>query len=382
MTDHALQLGRIRGIAVAVHWSWLIIFVLLTWSLATNFFPPSFPSWSPATYWLVGAVSALLLFVSVLVHELAHSFVAQSAGIPVRDITLFVFGGVSNIEQEPTSARTEFFVAVVGPATSLAIGAIAALLQGVAGGLPSELRGILYALAYYNVSLAIFNIIPGFPLDGGRVLRAVVWGVTGNLRRATRVATTVSHVFGYLFIFTGLFLSLTGAFISGIWLLFIGWFLNNGADMSMRQVELEASLGDARVRALMRPSPAVVPAEMSLLDVVDEYILGRNLRALPVVADGNRLVGLITLVEVRAVPREDWARTTVEQAMRPVDRLAVARPDEPLTHALPGLSQDGGELVPVVDGGRLVGVLTHADVIQYLHARQGTPSDAARQNVA
>src|SRR5436309_14467202 len=156
MTDHALRLGRIRGIDVAIHWSWLIIFVLLTWSLATNFFPSSFPSWSSSTYWLVAALSAVLLFGSVLVHELAHSFVAQSEGIPVQNITLFLFGGVSNISQEPTSARNEFTMAVVGPVTSAAIAGVAALLQTVAGGLPSEIRGILYALAYYNATLALF----------------------------------------------------------------------------------------------------------------------------------------------------------------------------------------------------------------------------------
>jgi Zn-dependent protease len=172
MTEHALRIGRIRGIAIAIHWSWLIVFVLLTWSLATTFFQSYFPAWSPTSYWIVAAVSTVLLFVSVLVHELAHSFVAQSEGIPVRDITLFVFGGVSNITREPTSARNEFTLAVVGPVTSAVIGGIAALLQAVGSGLPSEVRGILFALAYYNVSLAVFNIIPGFPLDGGRVLRA------------------------------------------------------------------------------------------------------------------------------------------------------------------------------------------------------------------
>jgi Zn-dependent protease/predicted transcriptional regulator len=370
MTEHALRIGRIRGIDIAIHWSWLLILVMLTWSFATNFFPSYFPSWSPGSYWIVALVSALLLFVSVLLHELAHSFVAQSEGIPVHDITLFVFGGVSNITKEPTSARNEFVLAVVGPLTSAVIGGVAALLQAIAGGLPSELQGILFALTYYNLSLAVFNILPGFPLDGGRVFRAAVWGVTKDFRKATRVATTAGHVVGYLFIAAGLLLALNGSFFSGIWLLFIGWFLNNGAEMSQRQVELEASLGDLTVKAVMRPSPAEVTPGTTLLDVVDEYVLGQNLRSLPVISAGDRLVGMITLDEVRSVPRDAWARTTVADAMIPSERLALPRPDETLVEALRDLAQDHVDQVPVVDGGRLVGVLSRADVIRFLQTRK------------
>src|SRR5258708_5966653 len=374
MTDHTLRIGRIRGIDIAIHWSWLIVLVLLTWSFATNFFPSYFPGWSPSSYWIIAFVSALLLFVSVLVHELAHSFVAQSQGIPVHDITLFVFGGVSNITKEPTSARNEFTLAVVGPLASAVLGGIAGLLQGVSGGLPSEIQGVLFALAYYNVTLAVFNILPGFPLDGGRVLRAAVWGATGDFRKATRVATTVGHGVGYLFIFAGLLLALNGTFFSGIWLLFIGWFLNNGADMSLRQGGLEASVGDARGKAVMRPSPADVSVDSTLLDIVDEYILGRNLRGLPVVSTGDRLVGMITLDEVRAIPRDAWARTTVGEAMIPIDRLAIPRPDESVLDALRDLANDCVDQLPVVDGGRLVGILSRADVIRFIQSRREVKS--------
>ncbi|MGH2459780.1 MAG: site-2 protease family protein, partial [Chloroflexota bacterium] len=186
MLDHSLHLGRIRGIEIAVNWSWLIIFALLTWSLALFFFPPLFPGWSTATYWIAGAISSLLLFVSVLLHELAHSLVAESEGIPVQSITLFVFGGVSNIEREPPTAMDEFRMAIAGPVTSLVIGVLCYLaLIGFGAALPVIVRGILFAMALYNVILGLFNLLPGFPLDGGRVFRAVVWGITGSFLEAT-----------------------------------------------------------------------------------------------------------------------------------------------------------------------------------------------------
>src|SRR5579875_3190199 len=219
MLNHSLHLGRIRGIEIAVNWSWLIIFVLLTWSLALFFFPEFYPRWSIGTLWIVGAISSLLLFVSVLLHELAHSLVAESEGIPVRSITLFVFGGVSDIEREPPTAKDEFLMAVAGPATSVVIGVVAYLaLVGFGVSLPAEIRGILFALALYNVILGVFNLLPGFPLDGGRVFRSIVWAVTGSYREATNVATIIGQVFAYLFIFGGLFLAIAGAFLSGIWL--------------------------------------------------------------------------------------------------------------------------------------------------------------------
>jgi Zn-dependent protease len=367
MTTHALRLGRIGGIEVAVHWSWLIVFTLVTWSLATTFFPGSFSDWSPFTYWIVAAVSALLLFGSLLAHELAHSFVARAEGIPVQDITLFMFGGVSNITQEPASARDEFRMAVIGPVTSLLIGGLAgAVLVGVGGGLPSELQGILLALAFYNIGVAAFNLLPGFPLDGGRLLRAGIWRFTGNFQRATRIATTGGHVVAYVFVFAGVFLAITGEFLNGVWLIFIGWFLNSGADISQRQVELEASLGDVRVRALMRPISTKVPAQMTLLEFVDEFVLGRNQRAVPVVSSEGILIGVITLDDLRAIARGKWAVTTVGQIARPLDRFPIIRPDEPLLTALGELSADGVDQVPVVDHGDLVGLLTRADIMRYL----------------
>lgn len=376
--QHSIHLGRLHGIDIAINWSWLIIFALLTWSLAVFFFPSVFPFWSPITYWWVAAISTILLFVSVLLHELSHSLVAQAQGIEVTSITLFIFGGVSNIRREPRSARDEFLMAFAGPATSFVIGLVSYGLLAVGDGRVAQpIRGILIAMAFYNVLLAVFNLIPGFPLDGGRVFRAIVWGITGDYRRATTIATGVGHVFAFLFILLGLFLAFTGEFLSGIWLIFIGWFLNNAATLSQRQAELETSLRGVSVRSAMRTPPPEVPADTPLQDFVDRYVLSQGVRALPVVADGDRLTGMITLAEVREFPRDRWATTRVADAMLPVDRLTTATPDEPLVQALRDMSESDVNQLPVVDHGHLVGLLTRSDVIKYIQVRQELGQRAA-----
>ncbi|MHB9091687.1 MAG: site-2 protease family protein, partial [Chloroflexota bacterium] len=225
--ESSFTLGKIRGIEIGVHFTWLIVFALVTVSLALGYFPQNFPELSSTTDWLLGAAAALLLFASVLVHELSHSFVAQSKGIAVRGITLFIFGGVSNIQGEPHEARDELLIAAAGPVSSLVLGLVFAGLMSVTQGASQTLTALLSYLAVINISLAIFNLIPGFPLDGGRVFRSIVWLVTGSFEGATRIATAVGQVIAYLFIFGGLLIAFSGSFLSGIWLAFIGWFLSN-----------------------------------------------------------------------------------------------------------------------------------------------------------
>ncbi|HUX87157.1 MAG TPA: site-2 protease family protein [Chloroflexota bacterium] len=372
MLNHSLRLGRIRGIEIDVNWSWLIIFILLTWSLAVFFFPVIFPGLSTLTDWIIGAASSLLLFVSVLAHELSHSLVAESKGIPVKSITLFVFGGVSDIEEEPHAPMDEFLIAVAGPVVSLIIGAIAyALFLALQGSAATWLVAILLALGFYNITLGVFNLLPGFPLDGGRIFRAIVWGITGSYREATQIATGVGQFFAYLFIFGGLFLAITGAFLSGLWLVFIGWFLNNAAIGSRKQAEIESYLKNVRVASVMNPHPTDVSARASLEDFVENYVLARNLRAMPVITEADdHLVGLITLGEVRSVPRESWPVTPVSSVMVSADRLTVAHPDEPLVQALRDLSKDDLNQLPVVQNGELVGMLSRSDVIRYMQIRR------------
>jgi Zn-dependent protease len=229
------RIGKIAGIDIDIHVSWIIIVVLLTVSLATGWFPQLYAGWSTPTYWLIAFLSSLLLFVSVLLHELAHSLVARRRGLPVKSITLFIFGGVSNIEMEPGTPGIEFQMAFVGPLTSLLIGAICFLLQVPLRGSNSPLEGILFYLAVTNILLGFFNLIPGFPLDGGRVLRSIIWRITGNLQQATRVASLTGQFIAYLFILLGIWIFFVGDILDGIWLGFIGWFLLSAAQSANAQ---------------------------------------------------------------------------------------------------------------------------------------------------
>ncbi|HVB96724.1 MAG TPA: site-2 protease family protein [Chloroflexota bacterium] len=372
MLNHSLRLGRIRGIEIDVNWSWLIIFILFTWSLAVFFFPAIYPRLPTLTNWIIGAISTLLLFVSVLLHELSHSLVAKAKGIPVRSITLFVFGGVSDIEEEPHTPMAEFLIAVAGPLTSLVIGVVSyGLFLGLRGVVATPIEAVLLALGFYNIILGVFNLLPGFPLDGGRVFRAIVWGITGSYREATQIATGVGQFFAYLLIFGGLFLAISGAFLSGLWLVFIGWFLNNAAIGSRQQAELEGYLKNVRVASVMNPHPPDVPARASLEDFVENYVLARNLRALPVVTEADdHLVGLVTLAEVRTVPRENWPITPISSVMISADRLTVAQPDESLVQAMRDLTKDDLHQLPVVQNGQLVGMLSRSDVMRYMQVRR------------
>src|SRR6266487_2279820 len=379
----SLRIGKIAGIDVYIHVSWIIILVLLTVSLAIGWFPQLYPGQSTATYWIVSLIAALLLFVSVLLHELAHSLVARRRGLPVKNITLFIFGGVSNIEQEPKDPGIEFQVAVVGPLTSLLIGAVCFLLQLPLRGSNSPLEGILFYLAVTNVLLGIFNLIPGFPLDGGRVLHSIIWKITGNMRQATRTATLVGQIIAYLFILGGIWLFFTGYILDGIWIGFIGWFLLSAAQSANSQVNLQSALRGVTVGEVMNPTPPTVPANISLQQLIDEYFLLHGLR-FALVMQADRLAGLITLSDIRHVPREQWGYIPVGQVMIPVERLHVVSPQQSLNDVLPLMAGRDVNQLPVVQNGIPVGILSRDAIVQYLEVRRGlgvnTPkSDAQNQ---
>jgi Zn-dependent protease/CBS domain-containing protein len=379
----SFRIGKIAGIDIDIHVSWIIILVLLTVSLATGWFPQLYPGWSSATYWVVGLISALLLFVSVLLHELAHSLVARRRGLSVKSITLFIFGGVSNIEQEPKSPGVEFQMAVVGPLTSLLIGAVCYLLLLPLRGTRSPLEGILYYLAVTNILLGVFNLIPGFPLDGGRVLRSIVWRITGSLTKATRAASITGQTIAYLFILLGIWLFFAGNILDGIWLGFIGWFLLSAAQSANTQVMLQSALRGVTVGEVMNPTPPTVPANISLQKLIDEYFLPRGLRY-ALVIQGDRLAGLITLSDIRHVPREQWEYIPVGQAMIPVERLHVVSPQQNLNDVLPLMAGRDVNQLPVVQDGIPVGIVSRDAVMRYLEVRRslgsGTPKgDGGKQ---
>lgn len=374
----SFRIGSIAGIAIYIHVSWLIILVFLTISLASGWFPSLYRGYSASTYLVLGFISALLLFVSVLLHELAHSFVARSRGMPVKNIVLFIFGGVSNIEQEPRSPGAEFFMAFVGPLVSLLIGALCYGLLFLVRGNQSVLEPILMYLAFTNILLGIFNLLPGFPLDGGRVLRSIVWKITGNQYRATQVATIVGQVIAYLFILLGIWLFFFSRdSFNGIWFGFIGWFLLSAAQSARTQSMLDTTFSGVTVGQIMNQKPITVPANISLQKLVDEYFLPQGLRS-AFVLYGDQLGGLITLSDIRHVPREDWPQTLVGLTMIPLDRMHTATPEQSVKDALPLMTGKDINQLPVVQDGRLVGVLTREAIIRAIQVRQSLGQDKGR----
>ena len=366
----SLRLGRIRGIEIALHPSLLLAFFLIAWTLSGNWLPQLLPRRTATFYWTLGVIGALGLFVSVLLHEFGHALTAQARGIRVPSITLFIFGGVANIAMEPRTPRDEFWITLFGPLTSLALAGVGAAVWYVTRGTLRPVAALGLVLGVINLQLAVFNLIPGFPLDGGRILRSIIWGVTGNLLRATRIASVIGQLVGYGFIVWGVYRILVQQdFASGLWTAFIGWFLQNAAEGTYRQMVAEQVFRGVRVGQLMTPSPVAVEPGTTIARLVEDYILGRRLRCAPVVL-GDRLLGIITIGDVQKVPREAWPATYVSEAMTRAADLQLVRDTDELTTALALLGAGEFDQLPVVDAsGRLVGLLTRADVIRYLQLR-------------
>jgi len=364
----SFRLGRIAGIEIGIHYSWLLAFILIAWSLAQGFFPQNFPGWDLATYWITGVLAALFLFVSVLVHELAHSLVAIARGLPVRGITLFIFGGVSRIEGEPEKPKVEFAMAVVGPLASLALAGIFWGLYQVVGEQDSPLAAMLFYLALINALLAGFNLIPAFPLDGGRVLRSILWGATGNLTRATNIAATVGRFFGWGLIGFGIFQLVSGNFLGGIWIAFIGWFLSSAADASRREITVRGQLTGVPVKAVMDPSSETISPQTPVEKVVRDIFLQRRRRAAAVYQD-DRLVGIVTITDVKGLPQQKWTQTPVGEIMTREPLYSVGMDDD-LNLALKLLARHDLNQLLVLKEGQLVGFLNRADIIRYLQLSQ------------
>jgi Zn-dependent protease/predicted transcriptional regulator len=382
--NNGIHIGRIFGIDIQIDWSWIFIFLLVTWSLGVGLFPSWHPDWSPSLSWAVALSASVLFFASVLLHELAHSLVAKAKGLPVRRITLFLFGGVSNIEREPPSPKAEFMITIVGPITSIALGAFFLMLSGVGGlsTVPSEssefisrlnpLATLLLWLGSINILVGIFNLIPGFPLDGGRLLRSLLWMATGSLRKATRWASATGQAIAWVFIVSGIVM-IFGAqlpifgtgLINGLWLILIGWFLNGAAIAGYRQVVIRDLLEYVPVERLMRSDVPVVPPDISVSELVYKWIMGTDERAFPVIA-GERMVGLVCLEDARKLPREAWDSTPVDQIMTRAEQLDVVSPREDANEAFEKLTRRDVRQVPVMQDGHLVGLLRRRDIVKWL----------------
>jgi Zn-dependent protease/CBS domain-containing protein len=368
MRRQAIPLGRILGIPIGLDYSWFLIFALLTWSLAVSYFPQEFHDWPPMMYWTMGAITAVMLFASVLLHELGHSVVALQFKVPVRSITLFIFGGVAQIGTEPPSALAEFLIAIAGPIVSFVLGALFTFIKPLVAGI-EPVWGLAEYLAWINLALALFNLIPGFPLDGGRVFRAIVWAVTKNMRRATLIAANVGRFFGFLFIFVGVWQMFGGNFGGGLWIAFIGWFLDNAASMQIQQVTFQGALAGHTVAQAMSGLCTAVPADLTLQQLVDDHILGGGRRCF-LVTRGEDTVGLMTLHRIKEVPRTEWSGTTAAQVMVPLEKLKRLTPETEVWSALQQMDRDGVNQLPVMNDSRIVGMLSREDVISFLRTLQ------------
>lgn len=363
-----VTIGKLFGISLRLNYSWFIIFALVTWALATGYFPAIYPNWSLATSIFTGLVTSLLFFGSVLAHELMHSLVAQASGIPVSSITLFIFGGVSQITEEPKEPKVELRIALAGPLTSIALGGIFWAIWFLLPGTAEVVTAVAFWLGLINLVLAGFNLIPGFPLDGGRVLRSILWWRSRNLRRATKTASNIGQGVGFLFIFGGLWLIFSGLWLNGLWLALIGWFLGNAAVGSYRQLALQQMLQGHAASEIMTRDCLIVHPDTTIEKLVNEHILPSGHRCFAVAADSH-VLGLITLQNVKAVPRNLWATKMVREVMTPFENLKWVRPDEDLYSVLRTLTEQDVNQLPVVEEGKIVGMVARDNLLSFINVR-------------
>ena len=360
-----IPLGRIFGIPIYLHPSWFIIFLLITVSLRTQF-SSQHPGWTPTQHWTLGIVTSVLFFASVIFHELSHSVVALLYRIPVQSITLFVFGGLSSIKREPERAKQEFNIAIAGPLSSLFLAGCFWLVAHFFHG-----NAMIVAAAKWlweiNLLLALFNLLPGFPLDGGRVLRGIVWAFTGNFTKSTHIASNAGKILAYLMIFIGIWQALNGNWVGGLWLAFIGWFLLSAAQESFAQAALRNTLTGVRAEDIMTRDIPTVPRDMSLEEYMHEVL--RTGRQYHVVTGVGNPVGMITLQAARRTPREEWANTSIQAVMLQFNQIHAASPDEPALGVLERMQNEDVTQMPVISDGHIVGIIARDTILRVLQTR-------------
>jgi len=365
---NGFNLGKLFGIQFRLHYTWFIIFILITTSLSWQLFPSSYPDWPVTLYWVMGILTSLLFFASVVAHELAHSLVSKANGIPVKSITLFIFGGVAHMTKEATKANAELKMAAAGPACSLAIAGLCALLWLLSQGIIEPIAAMFLWLAYVNVVLAAFNLIPGFPLDGGRIFRSLLWRFTGKYKPSTRIATQVGRSVGYLFMLSGiLIMFILRDWFNGLWLVFIGWFLENAASASYHQAKWREALQGLTASQVMTSNYSVVPSNITVSQLVQGYIFTSGYPYF-LVADEGEARGILTLQNIKAIPQKDWGVAQVKEIMTTVDKLKVAYPDQDALSLLEQMDESNINQMPVVSEGRVIGLITRDNLIRFLNS--------------
>jgi Zn-dependent protease/predicted transcriptional regulator len=367
-----IKLGRIFGVKIGLHYSWFIIALLVMFSLAGQFYITN-PDWGMSLIWISAITTSLLFFVALLAHELSHAIVARARGLPVHGVTLFALGGVAETEKDSADAETEFLVGVVGPITSAVIGIICLSFAWIIGWVPfttaqTPLVAIMIWLGYINIALALFNMIPGFPLDGGRVLRALIWWSTGDVTHSTRIAAGVGQFFAFGLMIFGLFRFFGGAGLGGLWLVFIGWFLLDAARASYAQIEINEMFSDVRVGDAMARDCMVIDGRLNLQTFVDD-VLTRTGRRCFVVGEKGHITGLVTPHEIKKVERHLWPYITVNDVMRRMSEVRTIAPNAPITDALEVMGREDLNQLPVTNEGRLEGIVSRGNILSLLQNR-------------
>lgn len=367
MFGKRFTLFKLFGLAVHIDLSWIIIALLVTWSLAVGLFPSQYRNLTISTYWWMGVAGALGLFLSILFHEMSHSLVARRYGIPIKGITLFIFGGVAEMEEEPPSPKAEFLMAIAGPISSivLALGFYGVYIVGEKNEWMKPVTGVLGYLGFINGALAIFNLIPAFPLDGGRVLRSILWGWKKNLRWGTRIASNIGSVFGTVLIFLGVLGIILGNLFGGIWQFLIGMFLRNAARLSFRQLLARQALEGESIQRFMNPNPVTVPPSLNLAQLVDDYIYHYPFKMFPVIENGS-LIGYVEMKQIKEFPRNEWSQRTVGEVAKPCSADITITPDTDAVRALSKMNQTRRSRLLVVENRRLVGILSLKDLLRFL----------------
>ncbi len=365
MKRSQIQIGKIKGIPVGLDYSWFLVFILVTWILAASYFPAQYKGWSAMAYWITGSITSVLFFGSVLLHELAHSVFAVKYDIKVRRITLFVFGGIAEITEEPKKPSQEFWIALAGPLMSFLIAFISYFISKEFSQYP-KISAVFEYLFEINFILAIFNLVPGFPLDGGRVFRAVVWAFTKNFQKATSIAAVVGRFFGFLFILYGFMLMMKGSVVDGIWIAFIGWFLESAALAQVQRQVVSKLLAGHKVADAMSRSYALLPSDTTIQDFIQNNMLFKNRRFFIVEENGEN-IGFFTIHSMNEVPKEKWDTVTVKEIMTPISEMKKTTPDFPLLEALKEMDKDGVNQLPVYEDGKIIGILSRENIITYLH---------------
>lgn len=366
---NVLQLGQIFNTEIKVDLSWFIVFFLITWSLASYYIPKSYSGGSTQMYWLLGLVGSLLFFSSVLAHELSHCLVARYTGIPVQGITLFLFGGMAQLTREPKRPRDEFWMALAGPAMSFSLTFLFGLVWLGIRDVNQPIAALVYWLARINLLLAVFNLIPGFPLDGGRVLRAIFWGINKDLRIATRIASFAGRAVAYLFILWGALLIFQNQWLNGMWVAFIGWFLARMSTSSYQQIVLRDQLMKHTAREAMMTDCTRVPAELTLKELVEDYVLSSRYRFFLVSVD-DRVTGFITVDDIKEVPQEQWPILKVSQVKSSINQADAVNPDANLFTVLKLMSERIRTYLPVFESGEFLGMISRENVLSLIKIRK------------